>query len=168
MKVNIGCGHKLLDGFVNVDLENNWSDVQPDVVADVTKRLPFEDEVADEVHAYHVLEHLYRWQTEEVLAEWTRILKPGGLLVIELPCLDKIVMYIAGCMKHGVKVDDRLSVWGLFGDPNYKNEAMCHRWCFSRSELLQVLKGIGMVNVTAMPPKTHQPIRDIRFEATKP
>ena len=168
MKVNLGCGHKLLAGFVNVDLADNWSAVQPDVVADVTGPLPFEDGVADEVHAYHVLEHLYRWQTEEVLKEWTRILRPGGLLVIEVPCLDKIIHYMKTMMERGTVMDDRLSLWGLYGDPNYKNEAMCHRWCFSRGELSQVLKGIGMTNVTAMPPKTHQPIRDIRFEATKP
>ncbi len=41
IKLNIGCGAKKWPGFVNVDLANNWTDVPPDVVADVTKPLPF-------------------------------------------------------------------------------------------------------------------------------
>lgn len=50
---------------------------------DATK-LSFADGVFDRVIAAHVLEHLYR--PHEVLREWARVLKPGGVLSLVLPC----------------------------------------------------------------------------------
>jgi phosphatidylethanolamine/phosphatidyl-N-methylethanolamine N-methyltransferase len=50
---------------------------------DATK-LSFENEYCDRVIAAHVLEHLYR--PHEVIREWMRILKPGGVMTLVLPC----------------------------------------------------------------------------------
>lgn len=47
-------------------------------------RLSFEDSGFDRVVAAHILEHLER--PHEVLREWTRVLKAGGVLSIVLPC----------------------------------------------------------------------------------
>jgi ubiquinone/menaquinone biosynthesis C-methylase UbiE len=47
-------------------------------------RLSFADNSFDRLVASHVLEHLYR--PHEVLAEWLRVLRPGGTLSIVLPC----------------------------------------------------------------------------------
>ena len=46
--------------------------------------LSFPDSTFDRIVAAHILEHLPR--PHEVLREWTRVLKPGGLLSIVLPC----------------------------------------------------------------------------------
>jgi phosphatidylethanolamine/phosphatidyl-N-methylethanolamine N-methyltransferase len=46
--------------------------------------LSFSDGSFDRVIACHVLEHLYR--PHLVLREWDRVLKPGGVLSIVLPC----------------------------------------------------------------------------------
>ena len=46
--------------------------------------LSFPDATFDRVIAAHVLEHLYK--PHEVLREWVRVLKPGGLLTLLLPC----------------------------------------------------------------------------------
>ena len=70
-------------------------EVKPDVVHDLNIRpLPFEDEQFDEIHAYEVLEHIgtqgdYEGFFEE-FAEYSRILKPGGLLVGSCPRWDSI------------------------------------------------------------------------------
>ena len=50
---------------------------------DATK-LSFIDNSFDRVIAAHVLEHLYK--PHEVLQEWVRVLKPGGVLTLILPC----------------------------------------------------------------------------------
>jgi ubiquinone/menaquinone biosynthesis C-methylase UbiE len=50
---------------------------------DATK-LSFEDEYCDRVIAAHILEHLYR--PHEVIREWMRILKTGGVMTLVLPC----------------------------------------------------------------------------------
>jgi SAM-dependent methyltransferase len=167
IRINLGCGGKLLPGFVNVDLANNWSSVPPDVVCDVTGQLPFPTDHADEVHAYHVLEHIQRWKADAVLKEWTRVLKPGGLLVLELPCFDKIVRILAHNLIDGGSFDPRMTMWGLYGDPKYENEAMMHKWCWMIDELMFFLRDMGMNEVQSERPKTHQPHRDMRVTARK-
>lgn len=167
-RINLGCGARHLPGFVNVDLANNWSSVQPDVVCDVTGQLSFPTDHADEVHAYHVFEHIQRWQAEDVLKEWIRVLKPGGLLVLEMPCLDKIIRILAHGLIDGKKSDMRLTVWGLYGDPKYKSPEMVHKWCWSAQELANVLFNVGMEDVLLEEPQTHQKIRDMRMTARKP
>lgn len=47
-------------------------------------RLSFEDNSFDRVIAAHVLEHIYK--PHEVILEWVRVLKPGGILTLILPC----------------------------------------------------------------------------------
>lgn len=167
MKLNLGCGHKHLPGFVNVDLPDNWSKLRPDVEADITKPLPFDDGVADEVHAYHVLEHIWRWQVPDVLAEWCRVLKPGGKLVLEMPCLDKIFQCMRMFIDAREPLDPRLTQWGLYGDPRYKSEAMSHKWCYAASEAAQVLVEAGLQSVRILEPETHIAARDMRLEAIK-
>ena len=54
----------------------------PDVLADLNKKLPFEDETFDEIHAYEVLEHLGQQGDAasffSLFSEFYRIMKPGG------------------------------------------------------------------------------------------
>lgn len=45
--------------------------------------LPFDDGVFDVVCAWHVIEHVA--DVRQTLSEWVRVLRPGGLLVIETP-----------------------------------------------------------------------------------
>jgi len=52
-------------------------------VEDATK-LSYADNSFDRVIAAHVLEHLPK--PHEVLQEWARVLKPGGVLTLVLPC----------------------------------------------------------------------------------
>lgn len=54
-----------------------------DIVADVSKPLPIEDESVDTVIARHILEHMV--DPVEVLQHWAKILKPGGRLIVAVP-----------------------------------------------------------------------------------
>jgi predicted SAM-dependent methyltransferase len=166
VKLNLGCGDRHKEGFVNVDLAENWCHRPPDVSADISKQLPFEDNYAEEIHAYHVFEHFYRYEADEILTDWIRVLKPGGLLVLELPCLDKILNIFVYCRDHKQEVPDNLTMWGLYGDPNYFEPAMVHRWCYSIGELSGMMNDRGL-EVESTKPQTHQPIRDMRLEGRK-
>ena len=82
VKLNLGCGEKPLDGYVNVDFR-----ALPgvDVVADVT-RLPFEPGTVDEIASHHLIEHFRERHAETVLLPyWRGLLRDGGLLRIVTP-----------------------------------------------------------------------------------
>jgi glycosyltransferase involved in cell wall biosynthesis len=82
IKLNLGCGSKLMPGFVNVDLYNPDAELKMDV-----RKLNLKDNTAQELHAYHVFEHFSPFEVNDILTEWLRVLKPGGKLVMEMPDL---------------------------------------------------------------------------------
>jgi SAM-dependent methyltransferase len=80
--INLGCGRTRIPGSIGVD------QVLIPGFVDVVQNLnelpyPFEDNSADEVHFYHVLEHLD--DPLKKLEEIHRILKPDGILHLRCP-----------------------------------------------------------------------------------
>jgi predicted SAM-dependent methyltransferase len=61
VKLNLGCGDKILDGYVNVDVANERSGKQPDIICDIRNLNSFTDK-SDEILAVHVVEHFWRWE----------------------------------------------------------------------------------------------------------
>ena len=88
IKINLGCGDRPIDGFLNVDCRDISSIEYPSTKIDELSC--FEDEYADYVYASHVLEHITREKTMKTLVEWNRIIKTGGMLRIAVPDWDSI------------------------------------------------------------------------------
>ncbi len=97
MQLLLGCGSNRAKKL-NVQGRAEWSglvtldcnaDHKPDVVHDLHDPLPFDDNSADEIHAYEVLEHLgrqgdWRFFFAQFSDLW-RVLKPGGYLLGTVP-----------------------------------------------------------------------------------
>lgn len=164
--LNIGCGARLWPGFVNIDFPANWSGKKPDIECDVRK-LTLPDGYADSAYAIHVFEHFYRWEAEEVLLEWKRILKEGGQLILELPCLDKVIGIFIRSIEDKTPITDQATMWRLYGDPYYKDQHMVHRWCYPVSELIGLMEVAGFKDVHYAEPIYHVPTCDMRVVGTK-
>jgi len=164
--LNIGCGQKVWNGFVNIDFPDNYSGRRPDIECDI-RNIPLPDNHADSAYAIHVLEHFYRYETEEVLKEWVRILKPGGKLIIEVPCLDKIIKLFSFYILNNKPINGQLTMWALYGDPKYKEPNMVHKWCFSTSELMEIMRSVGLKEIEYSTPEFHVSHRDIRVTGIK-
>lgn len=82
MKLNLGCGTSKLPGFVNCDAD---AALNPDVVVDLLKPLPFENESVDLIVMAHAIEHISEWYQQTLLFEFNRVLKSGGELVLTYP-----------------------------------------------------------------------------------
>lgn len=82
LRLNLGCGHIPLAGFVNVD-SRELDHV--DVVADV-HNLPFPAGSLARIHSAHLLEHFPLEELRRSLVPyWISLLRPGGLLTAIVP-----------------------------------------------------------------------------------
>jgi SAM-dependent methyltransferase len=88
---DLGCGNKpyknlicsKAENYVGVDWGNTYHNHEMDIQADLNKELPIEDEVADTVVSFQVLEHLS--EPKVFLRESRRILKKNGNVLITVP-----------------------------------------------------------------------------------
>ena len=156
-RLHLGCGSKKWAGWQNIDAYGQCADL----VADLRK-LPHPDNHADEIAAIHVFEHFFVREALAVLKEWHRVLKPGGRLTLELPCLDKIISLLQ---------QKSVPIWvmfGLYGDPRTHNHIEdLHKWCWSKNDLERLLIDAGFREITFAEPQFHVQKRDMRVEAIK-
>jgi predicted SAM-dependent methyltransferase len=81
-KVNLGCATYKLQDYINIDINPK---VEPDIVRDVRRGLPFDDSSVDEVYTSHFLEHLDPDNFLFLVGEIYRVLIPSGLWTILVP-----------------------------------------------------------------------------------
>ena len=101
---------------------------------------------------------------------WFRLLKPGGILVLEMPDFMKCCRNIAdGVRSH--KHPDQLGMWGVFGDPRSRDPFMMHKWAWWFDSLKPVVEAAGFIKIVEQETRFHgagRGIRDFRLEAIKP
>jgi len=85
MKLNLGCGSKILEGYTNVDKFDYYN---PDIVHDLEKTpYPFDENSISEIVLSHVLEHLGQDPEvfNEIIKELYRICKNNSIIDIRIP-----------------------------------------------------------------------------------
>lgn len=170
-RLNIGCGHRRLEGYLGIDVV---AGAAVDLVAPAYQ-IPLPDGCADEILSVHMWEHLFLWECEPTLAEWTRLLRSGGLLVLELPdiykCALNLVSEIQGRPTYkGGKKKDQGTMWGIYGDPRERKPYMGHRWGWTPQTLEAFLTAHGYTRITHPPTRFHpngREHRDMRIEARR-
>ncbi len=169
LRLNLGCGDKILPGYVNVDVSPTRSGRRPDLIGDL-RRLPLPDACADEILAVHVVEHFWRWEVVDVLREWTRLLKPGGRMILECPNLKSACEAFLADPKRaaGPGPEGQRTMWVFYGDPRWQDPLMVHRWGYTPESLAAVMREAGLVDVRRQPAryKLREP-RDMRLEGVK-
>jgi len=82
IRLHLGCGPKVLEGWVNCDMVARAEGVVTGV--DFTQ-LPWADASVEAVLAEHLFEHFSFAEEQLVWREVARVLRPGGTLTIEVP-----------------------------------------------------------------------------------
>ena len=85
LKLNVGCGFKKLEGYVNVDFE---AGCHPDMVHDIRSTpWPFAESSVTEIVISHVLEHVGGTAEEfkAIVREVYRVLAPDGIWKVFVP-----------------------------------------------------------------------------------
>ncbi len=171
MRINLGCGRSIQDGWVNVDIAiSPLAKRPPEILADV-RSVPLPDGCADEIMAIHIFEHFALWECAAVIGEWRRLLKVGGLIALEMPdiikCCHNIINGVPG------KSPDKpyqLGMWGVFGENTEAEPLMGHKWGWTFSTLKPFLAGHGFAKIREQDTRYHYSgrlLRDFRVEAIK-
>jgi acetyltransferase-like isoleucine patch superfamily enzyme len=139
VNLHLGCGTRYIPGFVHVDAQAH---AHVDLVADVAHLEAIPDGTADLIYASHVLEHFGRWEFRAVLAEWRRLLKPGGTLRLAVPDF-------AACAKLYYERGLADGLNGLIGliCGGQRDGMDYHKMIFDEPFLKHELLGLGFRNV---------------------
>jgi SAM-dependent methyltransferase len=155
--LNLGAGGHHAPDEITSGMHEVSVDIRPpaDVVADI-RALPFADEYADAVYSAHVIEHFDERELVPMVAEWRRVMKTGGKLIINCPDVQSAADFIA---KNGVDAvayttDEGIAVRGhdlLFGYVGYvasQGDPMRHKSALDIRKLAHVLHQAGFDNGT--------------------
>ena len=86
-KLNLGCGKRFLEGWINVDFTSTGTGV---IATNLRKGIPFPNGSFDFVYHSHVLEHFEKNAAADFLKECFRVLRPSGVLRVVVPDLEVI------------------------------------------------------------------------------
>ena len=171
VKLHLGCGGVRWRDFINVDLYPRDSSIHngsrsgcvADVFADI-RALNLEDNSIDEIFTSHTIDHFYRWETVDMLRDWYRMLKPGGILIIEIADFIRCILWLI----HPNRKKRLIAKNQFYGNQWDRIEYETHRYLWSARELVAVLRDIGYRKISySHKTLTHYPGRDMRVEAHK-
>jgi len=129
VKYNLGAGQQPVEGYDNSFDAANGKAAHP---------LALPDGSADEIRASHLFEHFSHRAALDVLKDWVRVLKPGGLLKLAVPDLD----YIARGYLEGRQEPWQSYLCGAHSDQNDVHLAQ-----YDEPSLGAVMRGAGLVGV---------------------
>ena len=168
MKLNLGCGIHTLDSYINIDGED-----YPGVDSHMDlRKLPYKEESVDEVYSKDVLEHFGWREWRDVLTEWVRVIRPGGVIKLRFPDIDMLIAnYQNEIMRIGKREEEvrktllrnnfNRFIQLLFGNQDFINNA--HLTGLTAEVVTEFLEGLGMTVL----PHWYDGGRDCRVTATK-
>lgn len=145
LKLNLGCGFDIREGWLNVDL-NEFH--KPDLVCDVTWLRTIDDNAAGYVLAQDILEHIHRDRCITALREWNRVLMPDGLLEVRVPN----VIAIADLMRQPERANPQshaVLLQCMFGTQGYSGDF--HLNGFTEISLRDIVSEAGFEMVSLRP-----------------
>lgn len=135
LRLHLGCGNVLLPGFINMDIRE---EVGPDKIS-LVYPIDYDNSMFDMVYASHILEHFPKKQVSNVLQEWVRILKPGGLLRLSVPNFEALLEIYR-------QTNDLDQIIGpLYGKQDYRHNY--HKTVFDYKTLKRLMENAGLTAV---------------------
>lgn len=176
MKLNLGCGSVVIDGWVNVDyalgarltkipffralnkkiklFDLDWDDRI--YIHNLTTKFPWKDDSAHIVYSSHTLEHLSREEGLKFLKECHRVLRKGGIIRIVVPDLKHFVEEYSKGKVRAVEFVEKLGVLYGHNKNPVKNRLsrfikFPHKCMYDSPALLTILHDIGFEVRKRMP-----------------
>lgn len=161
--LHVGCGApdpaKLPANFFP---EGAWAElrldidpgVQPDIIASITEMPMVETGSVDAVWSSHNLEHLASHEVPVALAEFHRVLAPGGFVLVTMPDLQQVAELVASGRLEDMAYMSKMGpiapldmLYGYRPSLAQGNAFMGHRTGFVAATLAAHLERAGFVSV---------------------
>jgi SAM-dependent methyltransferase len=164
--LNVGCGSPSRQRLHRHFHDPKWREirldldpaVQPDIVCSITDMHPVASASVDAVWSSHNLEHVYRHEVPVALAEFLRVLKPRGLLLLTVPDLQQVAQLVAtDCLEDQAYMSPAGPITPLdmiFGHTSSLARGypfMAHKTGFTARSLHNLLVNAGFAEATVRP-----------------
>lgn len=134
-KLHLGCGERFLKGYIHIDI-NDFPHI--DYLSKIDDLSMFQNESVDLIYASHCFEYFDRFEANNVLEEWNRVLKINGTLRLSVPNFESLIL-IYNKYKN---LDNILGP--LFGKWQVNNEVtIYHKTVYDLPSLSKILKNNG-------------------------
>lgn len=166
VKFNMGAGRDLFEGYIAVDLNSPTAHIKEDIT---TLTLP--ENVADEILASHIIEHILHYKVPALLEKWYKTLKVGGKLIIECPDLEAMCADFTNGDDEARYINT-IAIYGISGN-NINDESekdgthSIHVWGYYPKILSELLSTAGFTSIVFEPPQGLHPGKNLRVVATK-
>ncbi|MGV3278411.1 class I SAM-dependent methyltransferase [Rickettsiales bacterium LUAb2] len=138
VKLHLGCGAKYFNGWINIDAKEEEfpgdNSNKVDIIYNLTKLLPIENESVDFIFHDNFFEHLTFEDGLALLTDHYRVLKKGGVVRINQPDLETITKLYINDSFEDLMIDNRTyrehyskERWGI--DVN-RNRCESINYCF--------------------------------------
>ena len=142
VKLHLGCGKRYIPGFIHIDLADY---PHIDYRQEISKLPNFADKSVALIYCSHALEYFDRYEAADVLAEWRRVLKKGGVLRLAVPDFETLAevyqKYRNLDLIHG-PLYGRMAV----ATPNGE-KVFYHKTCYDFESLKHLLEKCDFVDV---------------------
>lgn len=151
MKLHLGCNTNRKEGWLNLDIMPGPG---VDIVSSAHELPSIEDGVVDEILAEHLFEHFSFYEAQRALAEWYRVLRPGGILVIECPDLVALCRAFVEANEYE-RFQSNKGHWALihhiYGNQRGRTQeeqlSQTHKSGYSPLRLEEMLIGVGFSEI---------------------
>lgn len=136
LHLHLGCGDVDHPGFVNIDARPRRHIHHVQGIGNLSN---FANNSVDLLYGSHCLEHFSHLQTESVLREWHRVVRPGGIIRLSVPDFDLLLKIYQETGR-----DIRSITGPLMGGQDYQYNF--HYTCFNYAEICRLLTTVGFKN----------------------
>ena len=145
MKLNLGCGNKLKEGWENIDLVKTQPNVKVMDVLDITEH--YKEATVDHIYMEHLIEHFDMEDRNQLLLSCHELLKNNGILEILTPDFGAI----SNAWQSGQLSITYLSklIYGWYvNEGTRENEPyMTHKFIYDRATMLDELNCYGFTRI---------------------
>jgi len=178
--LHIGCGPKRKNQTTRGFNTDAWTelrldidaDVQPDIIGTMTDMSAVADASVDAIFSSHNIEHLYPHEVGPALAEFIRVLRPDGFLVVTCPDLQEVCRLVAedkllepAYTSPAGPITPLDILYGHRPPMARGNLYMSHRCGFTEKVLIGTLRSCGFKTVASK--RRAHPYYDLYAVATK-